>query len=155
MNLKERVVELLNEALNQRSDLFLIELKITDDGKILVTLDGDNGVNLQDCIDISRAIEHNLDREEFDFALEVASAGASSPMTLPRQYKKNIGRKLKVKTIAGDVIEAEITDANEENITLEWKAREPKKIGKGKETVDKEVVLPFVEIKEATVIISF
>lgn len=155
MNLKGRVVELLNDALNQRSDLFLIELKITDDGKILVTLDGDNGVNLQDCIDISRAIEHNLDREEFDFALEVASAGASSPMAMPRQYKKNLGRKLKVKTVTGEIIEAEITDANEENITLEWKAREPKKIGKGKETVDKKIVLPFEEIKEATVIISF
>ncbi|BCY28125.1 ribosome assembly cofactor RimP [Flavobacterium okayamense] len=155
MNFKGRVEELLNEALNVRSDLFLIELKISDDRKILVTLDGDNGVNLQDCIDVSRAIEHNLDREEFDFALEVASAGAYSPMTLPRQYKKNIGRKVKVKTISGNVIEADITEASEENITLEWKAREPKKIGKGKETVEKKVVLPFEEIKEATVIISF
>lgn len=155
MNLKERVVELLNDALDQRLDLFLINLKITDDGKILVTLDGDNGVNLQDCIDVSRAIEHNLDREEFDFALEVASAGAASPMILPRQYKKNLGRKLKVRTTSNEVIEAEITEATEENITLEWKAREPKKIGKGKETVDKKVVLPFEEIKEATVIISF
>lgn len=155
MNLKEKVVELLNAALDERSDLFLIELKITDDSKILVTLDGDNGVNLQDCIDVSRAIEHNIDREELDFALEVASAGATSPLTLPRQFKKNLGRKLKVKTLSGDVIEAEITEASEENITLEWKAREPKKIGKGKETVDKKVVLPFHEIKEATVIISF
>lgn len=155
MNLKEKVVELLNAALDERSDLFLIELKITDDSKILVTLDGDNGVNLQDCIDVSRAIEHNIDREELDFALEVASAGATSPLTLPRQYKKNLGRKLKVKTLSGDVIEAEITEASEENITLEWKAREPKKIGKGKETVEKRLVLPYNEIKEATVIISF
>ena len=155
MNLKEKVVDLLNAALNERSDLFLIELKITDDSKILVTLDGDNGVNLQDCIDVSRAIEHNLDREELDFALEVASAGAISPLLLPRQFKKNLGRKLKIKTLSGNLVEAEITQANDAEITLEWKAREPKKIGKGKETVEKKLVLPYNEIKEATVIISF
>lgn len=155
MNLKEKVVDLLNAALNERSDLFLIELKITDDSKILVTLDGDNGVNLQDCIDVSRAIEHNLDREELDFALEVASAGATSPLLLPRQFKKNLGRKLKIKTLSGNLVEAEITQANDAEITLEWKAREPKKIGKGKETVEKKLVLPYNEIKEATVIISF
>lgn len=155
MNLKEKVVDLLNAALNERSDLFLIELKITDDSKILVTLDGDNGVNLQDCIDVSRAIEHNLDREELDFALEVASAGATSPLLLPRQFKKNLGRKLKIKTLSGNLVEAEITQANDAEITLEWKAREPKKIGKGKETVEKRLVLPYNEIKEATVIISF
>ena len=55
------------------------------------------GLPLKDCMKVSRAIEHNLDREEEDFSLEVASAGATSPLVLPRQYTKNIGRKLKVK----------------------------------------------------------
>ncbi len=67
---------------------FLIDLDINASNKIMVTLDGDNGVTLQDCIDVSRAIEHNLDREEEDFSLEVASAGAASPLQQPRQYKK-------------------------------------------------------------------
>lgn len=155
MNFKEKVIELLNVALDERQDLFLVELKITDDYKILVTLDGDSGVNLQDCIDVSRAIEHNLDREDVDFALEVASAGASSPLQLPRQYKKNIGRKLKVVTKNNEVFEGLLTKASENEITLEWKAREPKKIGKGKETVDKVLHLPIDTIKQATVIISF
>lgn len=155
MNFKEKVIELLNVALDERQDLFLVELKITDDYKILVTLDGDSGVNLQDCIDVSRAIEHNLDREDVDFALEVASAGASSPLQLPRQYKKNIGRKLKVVTKSNDVFEGLLTEASENEITLEWKAREPKKIGKGKETVDKVLHLSIDIIKQATVIISF
>lgn len=155
MNFKEKVIELLNVALDERQDLFLVELKITDDYKILVTLDGDSGVNLQDCIDVSRAIEHNLDREDVDFALEVASAGASSPLQLPRQYKKNIGRKLKVVTKNNEVFEGLLTKASENEITLEWKAREPKKIGKGKETVDKVLHLSIDTIKQATVIISF
>lgn len=155
MSFRKKVEELLEVALNERPSLFLIELKINDENKILVTLDGDNGVNLQDCIDVSRAIEHNLDREEIDFALEVASVGATTPLMMPRQYVKNIGRKLKVTKVSGEIVEGSVAEANDENVTLEWKAREPKKIGKGKVTVERKAVLPYEEIKEAKVIISF
>lgn len=154
MTFKEKVAGLLDAALQENPSIFLIELNVQDSGKIIVTLDGDNGVTLQDCIDISRAIEHNLDREEQDFSLEVASAGATSPLKLVRQYRKNIGRTLKVKT-AEQTIEAEITDANDDFITLEWEAREPKKVGKGKETVQKKQEIRYSEIKEATVTIKF
>lgn len=154
MTFKEQVNQLIEEALKERPSLFLIDFKIDEANKINITIDGDNGVNLQDCIDVSKAIDGSLDREENDFSLEVASAGVSSPLTLVRQYKKNIGRNLKVKT-ASEQIEALLTAANDDGITLEWKAREPKKIGKGKETVGKSVNLPYSEIKEATVVISF
>ncbi|MFB9095555.1 MULTISPECIES: ribosome assembly cofactor RimP [Flavobacterium] len=155
MTFKEKVERLLDAAILERSHLFLIDLKIDEANKINVVLDGDNGVNLQDCIDISRVVEQDLDREENDFSLEVASAGVSSPLKLVRQYKKNIGRKLKVKTADDQEIEADLVDADESGISLEWKAREPKKIGKGKETVEKSVNLPYSEIKEAIVVISF
>ena len=110
---------------------------------------------LQDCIDVSRAVEADLDREEQDFSLEVASAGLSSPLKFVRQYKKNLGRNLKVKTISSEEIEAKLTAVDDEKITLEWQAREPKKIGKGKETVDKKLELSYESIKEAIVIVSF
>lgn len=154
MTFKEKVSELLNAGLEEKPSIFLIDLTITDAFKIIVTLDGDNGVTLQDCIDISRAIEHNLDREEQDFSLEVASGGVSAPLKLVRQYKKNIGRTLQVKT-ATEIITAELVDANEEFITLTWTAREPKKIGKGKETVEKRQEIPYTDIKEAIVTITF
>src|SRR5690606_7139481 len=98
MTFKEKVTGLLDAALLERPSLFLIDLAISDANKITVTLDGDQGVTLQDCIDVSRAIEHNLDREEVDFSLEVASAGVSAPLKLVRQFRKNIGRDLSVKT---------------------------------------------------------
>lgn len=154
MTFKEKVSGLLEEALKERPSLFLIDLKISDANKISVTLDGDNGVNLQDCIDISRAIEHNLDREEQDFSLEVASAGATTPLVNKRQYIKNIGRTLKVVTQT-EKIEAELTNATDEHIVLEWKAREPKKVGKGKETVQKKAEILYGDIKEAVVVIKF
>lgn len=155
MTFRNKVQELLEAALAERKHLFLIDLSINDANKISVVLDGDFGVNLQDCIDVSRAIENNLDREEQDFSIEVASAGVSSPLKLVRQFKKNIGRTLKVKTIASEEVEAKLTSVDDEKITLEWQAREPKKIGKGKETVEKKLELPYEKIKEAIVIISF
>jgi ribosome maturation factor RimP len=154
MTFKEKVTELLNEGLKEKPSIFLIDLNINDAFKIIVTLDGDNGVTLQDCIDISRAIEHNLDREEQDFSLEVASAGVSSPLKNIRQYRKNIGRTLKVKLATGE-IEAGLTEVNDAFIVLEWEAREPKKIGKGKETVQKRQEIPYADIKEAVVTITF
>jgi len=154
MTFKEQVSKLLNEGLSEKPSVFLIDLSISDTYKIIVTLDGDNGVNLQDCIDISRAIENNLDREEHDYALEVASVGVGSPLKLVRQYKKNVGRTLIVKT-NNETIEAELISASDESIVLSWSAREPKKIGKGKETVQKNLEVPYSEIKEAVVTIKF
>lgn len=154
MTFKEKVTNLLEEGLLENPSLFLVDLSISEGYKITVTLDGDNGVTLQDCIDVSRIIENNLDREEQDFSLEVASAGVSTPLKLVRQYKKNIGRTLKVKTTA-ETIEAKLEAATEESITLSWTAREPKKIGKGKETVEHQREIPYLEIKEAIVIIIF
>ncbi len=154
MTFKEKVYQLLAEKLLEKPEIFLIDLVITDSFKIIVTLDGDKGVNLQDCIDVSRVIENNLDREEQDFSLEVASVGVGSPLKLVRQYKNNIGRTLIVKWTS-QIIEAKLADANEEYITLEWEAREPKKIGKGKETVQKQQQIPYSEIKEAIVTVTF
>jgi ribosome maturation factor RimP len=155
MTFIEKVNDLVLKGLEGRSDLFLVDLKIDGANKIQVVLDGDNGINLQDCITVSRFVDDNLDREEEDFSLEVASAGVSSPLKFVRQFKKNIGRKLKIVSVSNEEFEAELTNVTEDNISLEWKAREPKAIGKGKETVDKKQVLAYSEIKEATVIVSF
>lgn len=155
MGFAEKVNNVVLEGLQSRPDLFLVDLIISNSNKIQVILDGDNGVNLQDCIDLSKFVDNNLDREEEDFSLEVASAGVSSPLKLVRQFQKNIGRNLKVFTLNNEVFEAELTKVTNENISLEWQAREPKAIGKGKETVDKKKLLAYSEIKEATVIISF
>lgn len=151
---KEKVTKLLDKALEENESIFLIDFSISPSNKIKITLDGDNGVTLQDCINFSRAIEHNLDREEEDFSLEVESAGAASPIVLPRQYNKNIGRTLEVKTLE-DKVEGKLTAATAETITLEWKAREPKPVGKGKVTVQKKQEIAISDIQEAKVVIKF
>jgi len=151
---KNTVKDLLEAGLEEKPNLFLIEFSIEADNTIKVILDGDDGVTVEDCIFISRAIDNNLDREEVDFSLEVASAGATSPLTHKRQYIKNIGRLLEVKTKTEN-IEGTLIDATENEITLQWKSREPKPVGKGKVTVQKQADIAYENIVEAKVMIKF
>jgi ribosome maturation factor RimP len=155
MGLKENINTLLNSAFETHNHLFLIDLSVNDAGKINVVLDGDKGVNLQDCIEINKIIDNYLEAESLDNGVEVASCGATSPMNFVRQYVKNIGRKVKVVKTDKQIIEAELVNADDEGAFLKWESREPKKIGKGKETIVNEVKIPYSEIKESTVIISF
>lgn len=152
--MQKKVAQLLQQALDKNPSLFLIEFSVSESNQILVIIDGDQGVTVQDCINVSREIEHNLDREEYDFSLEVASAGVTAPLQVARQYKKNVGRKLKV-TTKNETLEGSLVQVSEEAITLQWKAREPKPIGKGKITVEKEAVVSYNDIVEAKVMITF
>ncbi|MBT8286357.1 MAG: ribosome assembly cofactor RimP [Flavobacteriaceae bacterium] len=152
--LKEQAEALLDQVLKENPELFLIDFSVSPANQIRIIIDGDKGVTLEDCMTVSRAIEHNLDRETIDFSLEVTSPGATEPMTMPRQYQKNIGRKLKVKT-SESTIEGTLVKASEEGVTLEWKAREPKPVGKGKTTVVKTKAVPYSEIIKANVVLKF
>jgi len=155
MEFRKRIEELLNDFLETRKDLFLIDLKISAGDDITVILDGDNGVSLQDCLDASRAIEFNMDREEHDFSLQVMSAGLSEPLTTQRQFAKNIGREIEVLLNDSSKIEGELAKADEEKITLILRYRKPKDIGKGKVDVEEEKEIPYSEIKKALVTIKF
>lgn len=154
-SMNETIVrDLVEEALALNKDLFLIAIKISVNNKIQVVVDGDFGVPLSECIRISRNVEHNLDREEEDFSLEVTSPDISHPIMLQRQYKKNINRLLQVKT-ATDEFLGTLTQVTDDFIELQWKTREPKPIGKGKVTVQKTATFTYKEIKEAKVKIVF
>jgi len=153
--LKEKVTALLQEAFEEYENLFLINLKIKGNNEIVVVIDGDQGVTVQDCINVSRKVEHNLDREEEDFSLEVMSAGATEPLINTRQYKKNEGRDLEVLLQDGSKITGNLIQVHDEGIVLFWKERVPKEVGKGKMTVEKEEVIAFDAIKQAKVKIKF
>ena len=152
---KNKIINLVDQALEENPELFLIDLKFLPDNKIYVEVDGDKGIALNECIRISRAVEHNLDREEEDFSLEVTSPDIANPLKVKRQYIKNINRILQVKLTNNSNVEGKLNCVNEEDIELEWKAREPKPIGKGKITVIKKAIIPFVDILEAKVKVIF
>ena len=154
MSFKEQVEQLVKAALDENPTLFLMDLSIGGDNTIRILLDGDEGVTLQACMEVSRKVEHNLDREENDFSLEVSSCGVGSPLTLPRQFKKNVDRKLEVVDSEDKLVQGTLITVTEDSFTLEWKAREPKPIGKGKVTVTKTREFKYGSFKNAKVIVS-
>ena len=151
---KQKVGQLIENGLIEKEHVFLVDFVVSKDNKIMITLDGDYEVSVQDCIDISRAVEHHLDREEVDFELEVASAGVGTPLKLSRQYKKNVGRHLIVKAFDKQ-FNGVLKDADNDKIYLEWTERVPKKIGKGKENIIVTKEITYNHIVEAIVTITF
>jgi ribosome maturation factor RimP len=149
-----QIKSLINEGLKEHQHLYVVDLDISSQNHIKLVIDGDQDVSIQDCIALSRAVEHNLDREVEDFSLDVSSFGATSPLKLERQYAKNLNRKLEVK-LEDETIKANLVAVNSDHITLNWKAREPKPIGKGKHTVEKTKTIPINTVIEAKVMINF
>ena len=153
--LRNKITEILKEYFKKRKDLFLIDFELSLGNKVNVTIDGDNGVTVDDCVQLSRSLENNLDRDSEDFSLEVSSAGANTPLVHRRQYVKNIGRILNLVTCDNEKYEAVLKDASDQNILLEWKTREPKPIGKGKVTVQKSVKINYNNIDSARIKLVF
>ena len=148
--LEDKLKKILEDCFQNRNDLFVVDFKIVNVNDIIIIIEGDNGVAVEDCIYISRFVESQLDRDEYDFSLEVSSSGAYSDLVKLRQYKKHLGRVLLVKT-QQENFEGRLTELNKNSIVLNWKQREPKKIGKGKVTVNKSVDISFMDITEAKV----
>ena len=151
--LKEKVEQLIAEGV-EGTDIFLVKLTVSSSNDINVLLDSDSSLTLSDCRSISRAIESSLDRDDEDFSLTVSSSGVGEPLVL-RQYKKNIGRKVRVTLIDGEIIEAKMVAADVKGVELEWKSREKKPTGKGKITVVNKRLLDYQSIKQTIVLITF
>lgn len=150
----KKVQQLLEQALEEQG-AFLIDFQISASNLIQVTADTLEGITLEGITAISRGIEHNLDREEEDFELQVSSPGVGSPLMVPQQYEQNLGRDLKVTTLEGEKHKGELVEFDGECITLEWSERVPKEVGKGKVTVKQELKLGLSQIKEAKVQVRF
>ena len=117
----------------------------------MVLLDSDNGINIDECADLSRALSNVLDEVtwlEDSYLLEVSTPGLDHPLKLKRQYHKNIGRRLKVKVLEKMEVGKLIAVADE-MITLE------QEIGTGKKKEIKTIGIPFTDIEKAFVLVSF
>lgn len=143
---KIKILELVNSAL-EGSDKFLVNLKITPDNRIFVDIDGDNGVTIDDCIAVSRAVEGQLNRDEEDFELNVGSAGADMPLKLLRQYRRHVGRELEVVMVDGERIDGELREVSDDAIVV---------VAPGsKKQAPQEHRLAYRDIKSARVAIRF
>lgn len=153
MQVEKRVKELVEEKIADRPELFLVDIKMLPNNKLIIHVDGDEGINIQDCAAISRHVGFHLEEEnvlEKAYNLEVSSPGIGEALKLKRQYDKNIGREVSVKLEGGEVKEGKLLDVTENSITIEAKIKE-----KGKKAELAETSIDFSNITETKVLISF
>ncbi|MCY4561390.1 MAG: ribosome assembly cofactor RimP [Flavobacteriaceae bacterium] len=148
-DLANHIKQIVDKILKAETDLYLVDLHTTNDGRVKLVLDSDGTLTLRDCERIHRRLVTELQRSQDIYSVEVTSAGLGSPLKLKRQYYKRIGSKLSVLTDEGKTFQGELTNANEENIELQWKTRERKDIGKGKHTVINRQSINYNQISKA------
>lgn len=136
------------------NEQFIVDVSISSGKgpkKITITIDGDNGVGIDDCALVSRAISAKLEELGLDEQiqnLEVTTPGLDKPLKIVRQYLKNIGRGVKVQCL-DKTVEGKLVGATEEVVTLHIEK------GKGKKLEVTEMVIPYTEIKNTFVLVSF
>lgn len=136
-------------------DYFLTDLTISTDNRIVVEIDHEEGVWIEDCVELSRFIESRLDREEEDFELEVGSAGIGQPFKVLRQYEIHQGERVETLTLDGKKLQGVLAHVCDENFTLTIteKVKEP---GAKRPTLkERDVVLAYNEVKWTKYLIDF
>lgn len=145
--LVQKLIFELELIIDEFPELFLVDLTVKGvSGKqlVLVVIDSESGLSIEMCSLISRKLLTKIEEKDLiegTFNLEVSSPGIDKPISLPRQYKKNIGRKLEVETLDGEIFEGELKKIEEQTIALYLKERV--------ETIFLD------KIKKAKVLISF
>lgn len=154
---KQKVRELAEERIKDRDErLFIVELSVSPANVIRLELDKTEGnVSIEDCMSVSRNIEHNLDREAADFELHVSSAGLDKPLRVHAQYVKNVGRDLDVKLKSKEKTTGTLIAVDEAGITLKREEKQAIEGKKKKELVVIENKIAFSDISEAKIVISF
>ena len=100
-------------------------------------------------------MEHNLDREEEDFELEVTSPGLSLPFKVHQQYVKNEGKDVKVMLNSSKSYQGLMQDVTEKDITITFETKEKIEGKKKKLKVEHKLTFAFDEIKETKIIVKF
>lgn len=150
---KVKIAELVNEKLTD--DQFLVEVTVSSSNVIHIMVDSDSGISINQIVEISRFVESNLDREVEDFELSVFSAGLSEPLSMVRQYKKNINTEIDVLLTSGQKLTGILIKADDQGIDLEVTTKEKSEGSKKKELVTRVHSLGYPEIKEAKKVLKF
>lgn len=150
---KELVETLVLKELSE--EYFVVSISIKKGNFIEIVIDGDHGVNIQKCVDVSRSVEGSLDRETEDFELSVSSAGLGKPFKVYRQYVKNIGKEVEVTPAEGKPISGIIQQVNEDGFDLQVTVLERPENSKKKVEVVKTHHFAFNSMPKVKNIISF
>ena len=151
---EEKFRNILSEILENYKSLFLIDLTFGSNNDVKVFLDGDNGVTLKDCASINSDIKKNINQDEINYSVEIGSCGIDYPLKLMRQFKKNITRKIEITDFDDRKYSGILRKVTSTSFEINWKERQPKKIGKGKTTVALSKNFNYGEYKKAHIVLN-
>ena len=159
MNIENRVIQLIEEKIDDRPDLFIVDVKMHSSGLLTILMDGDQGIGIKDCAAISRHVGFYLEEENVidqAYNLEVSSPGLDSPLKSVRQYHKNISRSLSVHLKDGKQHEGRLIAVGDTGITIQENIKPTRVAGqKNKKAELIENLISFDQIAESKVLISF
>ncbi len=132
---------------------FVVEVKISGANDISVVIDSVKGISIDYCIEISRLIEGNFNRDEEDYSLEVSSAGIGCELKVRGQYEKNIGNDVEITFANGSRKKGKLVKVNDEDFEVEIEEKVQVEGKKKKETVVNNYTYKYTEIKKVKDII--
>lgn len=150
---KEEVKRLVEEKLEDK--MFLVDISVNERNVINVYVDSFNGLTIDQCINISRHVEHSFDRDEEDFELQVSSPGLSESFKVREQFYKYEGRAIELVTVNNVKLEGKLLNVTDEGIELETSSREKVEGHKKKQLVVKKHQFKYEEIESTKAVISF
>jgi ribosome maturation factor RimP len=148
------VQEIVNQQINSEKE-FVVDITISSGNRIMILIDSDEGLTIDRCVKVSRAVEQALDRDSEDFELEVSSPGLSEPFKVKRQYQKNIGRKVEIITTAGQKVTGLLLSADNNGFILETEQMLKLEGKKRKELVVSNAEYNYTDVKSVKIVISF
>mgnify|MGYP000904643131 FL=1 len=148
-------IESLIQSYLEKSSLFLVDITISKDNDIEITIESYDRVDIENCADISRIVEQGLDRNVEDYSLTVTSAGLDQPFKVFDQYKKSVGGEVVVVLKSGEKIVATLTGATEEKIDLKWTKLVKPEGKKRKESIEVTASYMLEDIKSTKTFINF
>lgn len=129
----------------------IVDVTISSGNDIVVYFDKIGGVQIEECVSISKSINDYFDRDIEDYALTVCSPGLTNPFKIKEQYEINKGREVIVKKSDGKKISGTIVSSDNQ-LTLAVKKKEK---GFRNKYVFNDLIIPFDEIKETRLKIKF
>ncbi len=144
-----RIKEIVEEVIGEESSIFLVDVRLkggAGNQKLLIIIDGDDGISIDHCTMISRKVGVVLEEEDLlegKYNLEVSSPGLDHPITLKRQYVKNVGRHLEVEKNDGAIVRGKLLGVDSNTIILQ------------SDEMGTEVPMNFEEISKSKIEVSF
>ncbi len=150
----EEIIAIAERKL-EGSEMFVVGCHCSPGNEIELLIDSDTSVSIDACVELSRAVEAEFDRDAEDFSLTVASAGIGSELKCLRQYRKLLGRPVEVLLQNGIKIVARLDEADETHLTLSYEEKQTVEGKKRKQLVRVTRTYPFAEIKSTREYLDF